>query len=51
MNFKMIARMLGLVLVCLAGLMILPVVTGLYFHETDAAAAFLCVAVITALLG
>ena len=51
MNYKMIARVLGMVLVCLACLMILPIVTGFYYGETDAVSAFICVAAVTAFLG
>jgi len=49
MNVGMIGRMLGLVLLCLAGFMLLPIVTGLYYGENIA--AFVLSALLSAALG
>lgn len=34
MNYRMICRVLGMILLIYTGLMILPLITGLYFHES-----------------
>ena len=49
MNHKMIARVLGMVLLCLAGLMLLPLITALYYGESPA--PFAISALFTAALG
>ncbi|MBO5555843.1 MAG: TrkH family potassium uptake protein [Oscillospiraceae bacterium] len=33
MNYRMIARIVGMVMLCLAGLLVLPLITGLYYGE------------------
>ncbi len=34
MNTRMIARSLGLILLCLAALLLLPLIAGLYYGES-----------------
>lgn len=49
MNFRMIGKVLGLVLLCLAGLMVLPILVGLWYGEDIS--AFVVSAMLSGALG
>ena len=51
MNYANVGRMLGWVLIISAGLLLLPLITALVYHEARTALAFTAVILITGLLG
>lgn len=49
MNYRMVSRLLGIVLLCMAGLMLLPLICGLFYRED--VTAFAISILITAAIG